>query len=85
MRSVRTKRFKELFAKLPSEVQKQAIDKYNIFKENPDHPSLNFECINEKTWYTVRINKSYRAVGTWKGDTIRWFFIGTHTKCDRFL
>ncbi len=86
MKSVRTKEFKELFAKLPRDVQKQAIDAYHIFKVNPYHPGLHFECINkEKSWYSVRVNKSYRAVGTWKGDTIRWFFIGTHTKYDRLL
>ena len=86
MKSVRSKEFKELFAKLPLDVQKQAYVAYNIFKVNPYHPSLHFKLINkEKSWYSVRINKSYRAVGTWKGDTIRWFFIGTHTDYDHLL
>ena len=86
MKSVRMKEFKELFAKLPRDVQKQAIEAYRIFKVDPYYPGLHFECINkEKSWYSARVNKSYRAVGTWKGDTIRWFFIGTHTKYDHLL
>ena len=86
MKSVRMKEFKELFAKLPPDVQKQAVKAYHIFETDPYHPSLNFECINKKkSWYSVRVNQDYRAVGIWKGDTILWFFIGTHTKYDRFL
>ena len=86
MKSVRTKQFHELFAQLPHDVQKQAIEAYRIFKENPYHPSLHFKCINkEKSRYSVRVNKSYRAVGTWKGDTIFWYFIGTHADYDHLL
>ena len=83
---MRAKEFKELFAQLPRDVQKQAIAAYHIFEKKPHHPSLHFKCINkEKSRYSVRVNKSYRAVGTWKGDTIRRYFIGTHTDYDRIL
>lgn len=86
MRNRRTKEFRELFARLPRDVQKQAVDAYNIFKENPYHPALHFKCVNErKSLYSVRVNKSYRAVGKWQGDTIIWFFIGTHTDYDHLL
>jgi hypothetical protein len=33
----------------------------------------------------VRVTKSYRAVGVREGDTIIWFFIGTHAEYDRML
>ncbi len=46
MKSVRTKEFKELFAKLPRDVQKQAIEAYHIFEVDPYYPGLHFECIN---------------------------------------
>lgn len=86
MKNIRTKEFRELFAKLPYDVQKQAFAAYRIFKKNPYHPSLHFKCVNkDKSWYSVRINKSYRAVGTWKGDTIFWYFIGTHADYDHLL
>lgn len=86
MRNIRTKRFSALFAQLPQNVQKQAIDAYRIFKVNPSYPSLHFKCVNkEKSWYSVRVNKSYRVIGIWKGDTIYWDFIGTHADYDRLL
>ena len=86
MRSRRTKKFHELFARLPYDVQKQAVEAYRIFKDNPYHPSLHFKCVNkEKSWYSVRVNKSYRVIGTWKENTISWFFIGTHTDYDNLL
>ncbi len=86
MKSIRTKKFHQLFAKLPTDVQKQAVDAYHVFQENPYHPGLHFKCVNkEKSWYSVRVNKSYRAIGTWEGDTIFWHFIGTHADYDSLL
>jgi len=86
VKSIRTKAFRELFAQLPLDVQKQAIDAYHLFKENPYHPGLHFKCISkEKSWYSARVNKSYRVVGIWKGDTIFWFFIGTHADYDHLF
>ena len=86
MKGVHTEEYDELFAKLPQNVQKQARKANRLFEENPYHPSLHFKCVNqEKSRYSVRVNKSYRAVGTKKGDTIIWYFIGTHTDYDRIL
>jgi hypothetical protein len=86
VKSVQTKEFRELFDRLPQDVQKQARKANRLFEENPYHPSLHFKCINkEKSRYSVRINKSYRAVGIKKGDTIIWYFIGTHTDYDHIL
>ena len=86
MKSIRTKEFHELFARLPRDVQKQAVNTYRIFKANPDHPSLHFKCVNkEKSWYSVCVNKNYRVIGMWEGDTIFWFFIGTHGDYDHLL
>jgi plasmid maintenance system killer protein len=86
VKSIRTKKFRELFAQLPSDVQKQAINACHVFKANPYHPGLHFQCVNkEKSWYSVRVNKSYQAIGTWKDDTILWHFIGTHADYDSLL
>ncbi len=86
MKSVQTVEYHELFAKLPPDVQKQARKANHLFDENPYHPSLHFKCINkEKSRYSVRVNKSYRAVGRKEGTTIFWYFIGTHADYDRIL
>jgi hypothetical protein len=38
-----TSSFWKLFAKLPAEVQDLALTKYELFKQNPFHPSLGFQ------------------------------------------
>jgi plasmid maintenance system killer protein len=86
VKSVQTEEYHTLFAQLPNDVQKQASKANRLFEEDPYYPSLHFKCINkEKSWYSVRINKNYRAVGTKEGDTVLWFFIGTHADYDRIL
>jgi hypothetical protein len=42
------KEFNELFAKLPHDVQKQAIDAYRIFKVNPYHPGFILSALTRK-------------------------------------
>jgi len=83
VKGVHTEEYDELFAKLPQNVQKQARKANRLFEVNPNYPSLRFKCIDkEKSWYSLRVNKSYRAVGIKEGDTIIWFFIGKHSDYD---
>ena len=83
MKSVQTEEYHKLFAKLPKNVQKQARKANRLFEVNPNYSSLRFKCIDkEKSWYSLRVNKSYRAVGIKEGDTIIWFFIGKHSDYD---
>ncbi len=84
MKSVQTEEYHTLFAQLPHNVQKQARKANRLFEEDPYYPSLHFKCVNkEKSWYSVRVNKSYRVIGKKEGDTVIWFFIGTHADYDR--
>jgi hypothetical protein len=57
---------------------------YHIFIENPSTPGLHFKKLGgyEDVW-SVRINDQYRAVGRRRGDTIIWFWIGTHNEFDK--
>jgi plasmid maintenance system killer protein len=83
VKSVHTEEYHALFAKLPQNVQKQARKANRLFEVNPYYPSLRFKCIDkEKSWYSVRVNESYRVVGIKEGDTIFWFFIGKHSDYD---
>ncbi|GCE62753.1 hypothetical protein MiAbB_04703 [Microcystis aeruginosa NIES-4285] len=52
MKSARTKRFRQLFLSLPQRVQETAKKNYEIWKENPLHPSLEFKEVKprEKIW-----------------------------------
>lgn len=79
MKSRRSKEFRKLLARLPLDVQNQAKDAYHLFQTNPYHPSLHFKRIDPKEpIYSVRVGRSYRAIGEWKGDTIIWSWIGSH-------
>lgn len=79
MISKRTRQFNKLFAKLHPQVQEQATKAYQLFKQNPYHPSLHFEPISQQEpIYSVRVGRSYRAVGRLEGDTIYWEWIGSH-------
>lgn len=72
--------------KLPIEVQNQAADSYNLWKENPNHPSLRFKKIHASLpIYSVRISLSYRAVGKLEDDTLIWFWIGNHNDYDQLI
>ena len=79
MKNKREKRFKKLFAKLPSHIQKQARDDFKIFKTNPYYKSFEFKVVDEQdAIYSVRIGLHYRALGQKSGDTMLWFWIGSH-------
>ncbi|MGI9058749.1 MAG: type II toxin-antitoxin system RelE family toxin [Ktedonobacteraceae bacterium] len=79
MRNKRTKQFHKLFAQLPRQVQEQAVTTYQLFRANPHHPSLHFKRIDpQEPIYSVRVGRNYRAVGLWEGDTISWYWIGSH-------
>ncbi len=86
MKSIRTKAYDELFAKLPSNVQKQARKANRLFDENPSYPSFRFKPIDkEESRYSLRVNEKYRIVGKKVGDTIYWYFIGKHSDYDHLL
>ncbi len=59
---------------------------YRLGAQNPFHPSLNFKCINrEENVWSVRITRGYRALGVLEGDTVTWFWIGSHDDYERFF
>lgn len=86
MKSRRVVPFRELFAKLPSQVQDQAREAYRLFARDPHHPSLRFKRVSDRQpLYSVRIGRNYRAVGLLEGDTVYWSWIGSHADYNRLL
>lgn len=78
--------FWKLFAALPIDVRKQAYKAYNLFTNDPSHPSLNFKEVNKRRGiWSVRINDDYRVLGYRKGGEMRWFWIGSHAEYDKLL
>lgn len=86
IRSITTERFRKCFARLPVPIQRQAHKSYQLFKENPKHPSLRFKQVhNIEPVYSVRVNREYRALSVKNGDALIWFWIGDHEDYDQLL
>jgi hypothetical protein len=58
---------------------------YQLFRENPSHPSLQFKKIDQPNIYSVRVGLGYRAIGALEGSDIVWFWIGSHSEYDRLV
>lgn len=86
MKSRTTTQFRKMFANLPLSIQEQTRQAYRQFQQNPNYPSLRFKKIHPTlSIYSVRINKDYRAVGQLEGDTVIWFWVGSHAEYDALL
>lgn len=71
---------------LETSIRERARKAYKLWRQNPFHPSLHFKCINdeERIW-SVRITLSFRALGVLDGDTVTWFWIGSHDDYERYF
>ena len=86
MKSRTTRRFRDALAVLPIPIRQLARDAYQMFRQNPSHPGLRFKKLfPDPPIYSVRIGIGHRAVGTLDGDTIIWFWIGSHADYDKLL
>ena len=86
MNSQITEDFVACFQKLPDAVKGQARRNYRLWKSNPYHPSLHFKRVHlTQPIYSVRIGIGWRVLGLLEGDTITWFWIGSHADYDKVL
>ena len=78
--------FLECFRRLPDEVKELARKNYKLWIADHAHPSLQFKRVGmKKPIYSVRIGIGWRALGLLDGDTITWFWIGSHAEYDRLV
>jgi len=86
MKSETLPSFWKNYARLNSESKQRARKAYQLWSENPFHPSLRFKCINHKeSLWSVRISRGVRAIGVLNGDTVVWFWIGSHDDYETFF
>ena len=86
MKSRTTKEFWKAFARLPDEVRRLAKKNYRLWRENPNHPSLEFKKVHQsQPIYSVRVGYHHRAVGIREEETMIWFWIGSHAEYDGLL
>jgi len=77
--------FWNCFNTLPNEVQELAEQNYELLKQNPAHPSLQFKFVANGRYRSVRAGLHYRALGVPVPDGVQWFWIGTHAEYDKLL
>jgi hypothetical protein len=86
VKSVATPEFWRYHNRLPAEVQRQAREAFERWKENPNHPGVRFKKVGlSEPLYSARIGEHYRAVAYVAEGTAVWFFIGSHAEYDKLL
>lgn len=86
MKSATLPSFWESYNKLDKTVRRRARKAFELWIDNPFHPSLHFKCINsEEEIWSVRITINYRALGVLDKDTVTWFWIGSHKEYERYF
>jgi len=81
-----TRRFREASGRLPEHVQRRAREAYRRFEDDPKHPSLRFKQVHAtQPIYAARVGLGYRALAIIDGETVIWFWIGTHAEYDELL
>lgn len=86
MKSITTLQFWKLYNELPEDVKIRADSAYELWQINPYVHGLYFKRVGKKRpVYSVRIGSGYRALGVLQGDTVIWFWIGTHDEYEGIL
>jgi len=81
-----TERFRSQLTHLPKPIRDKAASAYALWSENPEHPALRFKKVHTtQPIYSVRIDRAWRAVGVLDGDTVVWFWIGSHADYEALL
>jgi hypothetical protein len=78
--------FWRAYQALDPQIKEAARRSYHLFAGNPAHPSLRFKKLagHDSIW-SVRINDSFRALAERDGDTVIWFWIGSHNDFDKLF
>ena len=86
MNSIITDDFRDCFAALPEEIREQARRAYRRWKDDPSHPGLRYKPIRGHPGLrSVRVGRGWRALGRVDGDTVTWFWIGSHADYDTIV
>jgi hypothetical protein len=78
-------KFWQRFEALPLDIQAIARSHFELLKQNPSHPSLQFKSVKNGAFRSVRVNLGYRALGIPVDEGVQWFWIGSHADYDKLL
>ena len=86
MKSVTTEKFRQLYHQAPSERKAKIKRAYQLWRENPAHPSLRFKKVHSTLpIYSARVDLDWRAVGVLQDGTLVWFWVGSHQAYEALL
>lgn len=75
--------FWEAYRTLPPDVRRAARRTYQLWRQNPRHPSLRFE--PKGPYWSVRVTRGWRALAGEQDGVLYWFWIGPHDRYERQL
>jgi hypothetical protein len=75
----------ECFEALPAEIQALARRNYELMRNDPSHPSLQFRAVANGKLHSVRVGLYYRALGVPVTGGVHWFWIGSHAEYDKLV
>ncbi len=84
MKSFTTPDFWQTYQALPPDVKAKTKKAYQLWQQNPSHPSLHFKKVGKNLW-SSRVSCGYRALALKKGDDYYWFWVGDHDEYDNIL
>ncbi|MCB8945806.1 MAG: hypothetical protein H6658_18820 [Ardenticatenaceae bacterium] len=86
MNSRATRQFWKLYDALPLEIRQRARRAYELWLNDPRHPSIQFKKVDDQELiYSARVTDDYRVLGVLEDDTVTWFWIGKHEEYERML
>jgi len=86
MKSQRTPRFRRAYKRLHPAVQAHARKAFRMWVEAPFHPALQFKQVHPtQPIYSVRVGIHWRALGVRRGDSVTWFWIGSHEDYNKLV
>jgi hypothetical protein len=86
MNSHATEQFWALYDRLPENIRRRADKAYRLWRRDPNNRGVDFKRVHTRQpIYAVRIGLHWRAVGIREGNTMIWFWIGSHEEYERLL
>ena len=78
-----TKRFWKNYWNLPPKTRDLADKAFDLLKENPSHPSLQFKKVGKL--YSARVDIAHRALAVKDGEDFIWVWIGNHDEYEKLI
>lgn len=78
-----TEQFWERYRALPPHVQSFADKCFQLLKENPRHPSLQFKKVGD--FWSARVGLAHRALAVEDETGFIWVWIGSHADYEKII